>query len=382
MKKVLQIPNYQYPHIGGIEQTARDIANVLKENAEIEQKIICFNEDAQDGDYQCYRGDTVHDLVDDVEVIRCGCFAKVASQSLSLTYPFELKKIFDNFKPDVVVLHFPNPFVSSFLLKMMPKDVRFILYWHSDIVKQEWLVKLFDSQTEKLLSRADTIVVTSPNYIEGSAYLRQYKDKCIVIPSCIKIDRFVIDEETETIAKSIKEKYKNKTICFAIGRHIPYKGMEYFVKASKLLNDDFAILIGGDGELTNTLKEMAKGDSKVEFLGRVDDKTLAAYYLVCDIFAFPSITKNEAFGLSLAEAMYFENPAVTFTILGSGVNYVSLDKVTGIECPNRDVNAFAEAFLQLQQDESLRKQYGKTAKKRVEDNFLFDNFSKHIKELI
>ena len=43
MKKILQIPNYMYPHIGGIEQVARDIADSLIENEEIEQKIICFN---------------------------------------------------------------------------------------------------------------------------------------------------------------------------------------------------------------------------------------------------------------------------------------------------------------------------------------------------
>lgn len=47
MKKVLQIPNYQYPHIGGIEQVARDIADSLLDDKEIEQKMICFNEDAQ-----------------------------------------------------------------------------------------------------------------------------------------------------------------------------------------------------------------------------------------------------------------------------------------------------------------------------------------------
>lgn len=51
MKKILQISNYQYPHIGGIEQVARDIADSLLDDKEIEQKMICFNEDAQDGDY-------------------------------------------------------------------------------------------------------------------------------------------------------------------------------------------------------------------------------------------------------------------------------------------------------------------------------------------
>lgn len=62
MKNILQIPNYMYPHIGGIEQVARDFAGAIPRE-EYEQKIICFNEDAQDGDYVCHRGETVHDGV-------------------------------------------------------------------------------------------------------------------------------------------------------------------------------------------------------------------------------------------------------------------------------------------------------------------------------
>ena len=67
MKKILQISNYQYPHIGGIEQVARDIADSLLDDKEIEQKMICFNEDAQDGNYLCHRKETMHDSVDGVE---------------------------------------------------------------------------------------------------------------------------------------------------------------------------------------------------------------------------------------------------------------------------------------------------------------------------
>ena len=135
MKKVLQIPNYQYPHIGGIEQVARDIADSLLDDKEIEQKMICFNEDAQASNYVCHRKETVHDSVDGVEVIRCGCFAKVASQSLSITYPRELKKVLQDFNPDIVILHYPNPFVSSFLLPMLPASLFFIGIWTSQSKK-------------------------------------------------------------------------------------------------------------------------------------------------------------------------------------------------------------------------------------------------------
>lgn len=382
MKKILQIPNYLYPHIGGIEQVARDVADSLLDEDEIRQKIICFNEDAQDGDYVCHRKETVRDEVDSVEVIRCGCIAKVASQSISLTYPRELKKVLTEFDPDIVILHYPNPFVSSFLLPMLPKKAKFVLYWHLDITKQKVLGKLFHGQTVSLLKRADRVVATSPNYIEGSPYMSRFKEKCMVIPNCIRPERLTVTDVTEKRAAQIRDQYKGKTICFAVGRHVPYKGITYLVRASKLLDDSFAILIGGKGPLTDSLKKEAADDKKVSFLGRVSDEDLIAYYLACDIFAFPSITKNEAFGIALAEGMYFNNPAVTFTIPGSGVNYVSLNGVTGIESPNGDVAAFAESIRTLQQDSDLRRAYGTAARRRVEQNFMYDQFKRQTNDLI
>ena len=97
---------------------------------------------------------------------------------------------------------------------------------------------------------------------------------------------------------------------------------------------------------------------------------------------FPSVTRNEGFGLALAEVMYFGKPAVTFTIPGSGVNYVNLDGVTGIECPNCDSKAYAEAIKKLCNDDVLRQQYGEAAHKRVVDNFTIEKFNENIGKLI
>ena len=126
---------------------ARDIADSLLDDKEIEQKMICFNEDAQDGNYLCHRKETMHDSVDGVEVIRCGCFAKVASQSLSFTYPSELKKVLKDFGPDIVILHYPNPFVSSFLLPMLPKITKFVLAFGHYEAKNTWEVVPWSNTT-------------------------------------------------------------------------------------------------------------------------------------------------------------------------------------------------------------------------------------------
>ena len=192
----------------------------------------------------------------------------------------------------------------------------------------------------------------------------------------------MIDDEVLKKADELREQNKGKTVCLAVGRHVEYKGFKYLIEASKKLGDDFVIGITGKGPLTDELKAQTAGDSKVQFLGLVSDVELRARLLTCDIFCFPSITKNEAFGLALAEGMYFGHPAVTFTIEGSGVNYVSLNGQTGIECPNGDADSYAEALKTLANDEDLRKKYGEAAKARVIENFTFATFKKNIRDLV
>ena len=382
MKKILQISNYLYPNIGGIEQVARDIVNALKPTGEYEQKIICFNETAQDGGYICNRKETMSDIIDGIEVIRCGCITKKASQSISFTFRRELQKLMDSFNPDIVVFHYPNPFEAVFLSKYLNRDFKFVLYWHLDIVKQRLLGKLFNRQTMRLIERADKIIATSPLYINGSPYLSKYRSKSKVIPNCISETRMTVTDAILERAKEIKKQNPGRIICFGIGRHVPYKGFKYLVDASKYLDDHFIIFIGGKGELTDQLKEQARGDSKVVFLGKVSDEALIAYYLAMDIFCFPSITKNEAFGIALAEGMYFGKPAITFTILGSGVNYVNEKNVTGLEVPNSDSKAYASAMIKLADDKELREALGRSARKRVEQLFLTVRFQDNIRKML
>lgn len=369
MKKILHISKYYYPFVGGVEQTARDCVNALMER--YEQKVICFNHLDRDK----------IEYIDGVEIVRCSCQCKIASQSVSISMIHNLKQLMDEFDPDYVVFHYPNPYVAHFLLKYIKANNRMILYWHLDITRQKVLGKCFYHQNLRLINQAYKIVATSPNYIEGSLFLSCAKKKCVVIPSCINTKRLQITEKIEKQAKKIRIENKNKTLCIAVGRHVPYKGFEYLIEASKYVKNSFEFYIIGDGELTDKLKSKAANNSKIHFLGRIEDDYLKAYLLACDIFCFPSITKNEAFGLALAEGMYFGKPAVTFTIPGSGVNYVNLDGITGIECPNRDSKAYADALNMLGENETLRQELGINAKRRVVENFTEDRYEINIRRL-
>lgn len=368
--KVLHISKYYFPFIGGIEQVARDCVNAL--GSRCEQKVICFNHE---------KGNVV-DCVDGVEVIRAGCFAKVASQSLSFSYAKLLRKTFREFQPDVVIFHYPNPFAAHFLLKILKKhpSTKLVLYWHLDIYKQKILKKLFYKQNIRLCQRSICVLGATKKHLDDSAYFSYFREKCRELPYGIDLKKLEMSSEASALAYSIRNEYHEKIICFAMGRLVPYKGMEYLIRAAKQLNQlgetQFEYFIAGIGPLEQQLRELAKGESNIHLLGKIDDLHALAYRDACDIFCFPSITRNECFGLALAEAMYFGKPAVTFTIPHFGVNCVSLNGVTGIEVANRDVEAYAEAIKKLADDPTLRKTYGEAAKARVVKYFTHDNSRK------
>lgn len=361
MKRVLHISKYYYPFIGGIEQVARDAVRALQ--GKFEQKVLCFGHEKIENSA----------IIDDVEIIRCKCQCKIFSQSISLEMGRKFKDLLKNFKPDYIIFHYPNPFFARILLRYIPKDTKLILYWHLDIIRQKMLGKIFHFQNMALLKRADKIIATSPNYIEGSWFLSRFKSKCVIIPNCIDEARLTQTPKAQELAKKIKRENSGKTICLSVGRLVPYKGFDYLIKSAKKLDQNYTFYIIGDGGQKNALLRQSRNCPSVKFLGKLTDDELKAYYIAADVFCFSSITKNEAFGIALAEAMYFGLPSVTYTIPGSGVNYVSLNGETGLEVPNRDTTAFANAIQELS-NKDKKEYFGQKAYSRVVEKFLFSQF--------
>ena len=363
MKKILQVSKYYYPEVGGIEKIAEAISDSVVEKYEM--KVICFTREILDR----------VDIVKDVEVIRCGTKQKIASQPISVSIIKKIKKVLNEYNPDYVVIHEPNPYLSYFVLKYIDDSAKLIVYWHSDIIKQKIGEKILRKFYFKELKRADIVVATSPNYIKGSIYLSSFREKCIVIPNCINERQLQISNESHALAVKIRNENKDKIICVGIGRVVPYKGFEYLAKVAKLLDDRFVFFISGrPGASTPIIENMTNNICNFVLLGETSDVEQKAYLEAADIFVFPSITKNEAFGIALAEGMYFGKPAVTFTIEGSGVNYVNVNQKTGIEVENKNIEEYARALISLGENSDLRIKMGKNAKQRVCENFMFDSF--------
>lgn len=357
--KILHILNYYFPHLGGIEDVCKSIVDGT---TGYERKVLCYND----------TNITVYDQVDGIEVIRVGMWKEVARQQISFYINKILKETLIRYQPDIIHMHVPNPLTSALVLAHLPKKTKLIVHWHSDITVQPLIHLLYYPIEMKMLKRADCIIATSPNYIVGSPYISKFHKKCLVIPNVISLSKMNLTPTSGLTVNDIQREYGHNIVLF-LGRHVPYKGIEYLIKAVPHIKNECKILICGKGPKTEELRKMAAGIPNIIFKGRIEDDELNIYLRASRVFAFPSITKNEAFGIALAEAMYCGAVPVTFTIEGSGVNWVNLNGITGIEVPNKDVRGLAQAIDTLLADNDLHSKYATESTERVKSNFLLEH---------
>jgi glycosyltransferase involved in cell wall biosynthesis len=86
------------------------------------------------------------------------------------------------------------------------------------------------------------------------------------------------------------------------------------------------------------------------------------------VFCMPSTERAEQFGLVQLEAMHCAKPVVA-TRLGTGVEYVTLNDVTGLLVEPGSEQALGRALSRLLGDPQLRARLGEAGRRRVAEEF-------------
>jgi phosphatidyl-myo-inositol alpha-mannosyltransferase len=153
------------------------------------------------------------------------------------------------------------------------------------------------------------------------------------------------------------------TIVF-FGRHESRKGLAVLLDAAASLPDDVTLWIIGQGPETDALKAKHSGNTRLHWLGRVDDEELAQRVAGADVFCAPSL-HGESFGVVLLEAMA-SGTAIVATDL-PGYKAVAKPDEHAILVPPEDSDALAKALNDLLGNPTRRAELVAAGKQRAED---------------
>lgn len=372
MKIAMLVP-YFYPHTGGTEKYVRDLSLELSKKGH-EVTIISNNVPKK-------AKAKAEDRIDGVKVIR---LPAVDFPYLPIGWPLD-KKLIEGM--DVIHTHGP---AFSFT-RSIPKDIKIphILTYHCDtmlfdkmgaitipkfvIDAFEWIMDIF---IRRIIPRADMIISTTEAYASSSPVLKDFPHK--IVP--IGIHSNPIDAMIKKLNLSPDKKKRNQIIF--LGRLAQNKGIEYLVKAmpkvlEKLPNTQ--LLICGEGEEKDHMLTLIKKfgiEKSITFYGTLNFEKLVELYYASTVFAMPSISRLEAFGIVQLEAMACSTAVVCSDI--PGPNAVMDVGRSGLLCKPRDENSLADALIKVLSDPERAFEMGRAGRRLVETKYNWDTIANQI----
>ena len=275
---------------------------------------------------------------------------------------FLLRKTIKDYKPNIIHAHYAS---SYGIIGMLSRFRPFILsVWGSDIYFFPYRNYINRKLIKYVIRYSDRVCSTSlaMKKIIATEYQRLDVD---LIPFGIDTDLFKLNinsnnQFTIGTIKSIEE----------------HNGIDCMLEAAKIIIHDFKkevkVLIVGAGSL---LKEMQQKTSElnlndnVTFTGYIPHENVIKYYNKLSVFV--AVSTRESFGVSILEAAAIGIPSITSGV--GGLKEVNIEGKTGLIVSPNDPMKLAQAILLLYEDENFRRKLGNNARKRVVENYSWEN---------
>ena len=349
--KIVHAAKFYPPVPGGMETVVKDLCDGTADAWDVH--VVAAN----------IGRSSVKERCGNVTVTRAGALRTAHSVPLCPTLPFRLWST----RADCIVLHEPNPLAGVALFSHTPSP-RLIVWHHSDLLRPSWAPATYGRVQRALYRRAACVIVSSPA-LASKSELVPHARRVAVIPFGIRLDRFArLDDRQRALADAICHRHPGPRMLF-VGRFVYYKGLDVLVDA--MASAPGTLILAGEGPLESDIRRRAASLGlldRVQFVGRVADADLPAYYDSSDAVVLPSTARTETFGVVQLEAMAAGRPVIS-TDLPTGVPWVNQDGVSGIVVPPGQPEALAAAISKLGADVDLRRRMGADALKRARSMF-------------
>ena len=270
-------------------------------------------------------------------------------------------------------------------LILVKKFIGKIVIW-ADIWdwKKSLIRRIIEPYAIFIFRKSDKIITHGRKHYKYFRKIGLPKHKITIIRNSSLLN---IDEEKINKAKEMKEKYaKNNKVILYAGRLVERKGVEYLIKAFKLLVEEInnvELWIIGDGPLNKKLIYLSRElglKEKCKFFGWKSHNEITLYMLACDVFVLPAINHDkegaEPWGLVVNEALWASRPVVVTDAVGCSEDLV-LNGYNGYIVKEKDIVALKNALKDMLADENKLIQFKSNAYKIIK-NYTYENMAKDI----
>jgi len=352
--KVLHVYRTYFPDSqGGLEEVIRQICLATRAHG-VTSKVFTLSDEP-----------FPHTLPRvEAEVVRVRKTFEIASCGFALTGMRRFAK--EVAWADIVHYHYPWPF-SDMMYLTLGRQRPAILTYHSDIVRQQFLLSVYRPLMSRYLDAMNMIVATSPNYFATSEILSGYTDKVEIIPIGLDEPSYPAIHEQNRDLTAARETYGEGFFLF-VGVLRYYKGLHILLDAMQ--GASYKVVIVGSGPVERELQQQAArlGLENVIFAGFVSDREKMAVFRLCRAVVFPSYLRSEAFGVTLLEGAMSARPLISAEV-GSGTSHVNIHGETGLVVPPGNSNALRHAMDELHHQPEKARLMGVNARQRYEQLF-------------
>lgn len=202
------------------------------------------------------------------------------------------------------------------------------------------------------------VLLTEQTCNEVKDFMAGHNDytKCVTIPNFIEMPEINLPQQKKKQVIAAGRLHEDKDFSALL---------RIWAKVKKNLDDEWKLLIAGEGNLEAALKAEAQGlgiADSVCFTGALEHDVLLSE--MASSYAYLMTSKEESFGLVLAESMACATPAISFDVR-VGPKVIIEDGVTGYLVKNRDETVFSEKLTQLLQQPERAVEMGKTARQKI-----------------
>jgi glycosyltransferase involved in cell wall biosynthesis len=333
------------PVVGGIE---RHIDTIRRAMPEIDCDVVV-----------CARSRRTRQRITDhgAEVL-VGELGRILSVPLAPNFPLWLARQ----RPDIVHLHMPNP-TGELSVLLTHRHTPLVVSYHADIDRQAAFNPVYQPLVRACFRRASSILVTSPRMLESSPTLASWTHKAESVPYGVGVNHFDPTRVTAGERERILLRFGSPLI-LSIGRLVYYKGFEYLIAASRML--DASVVIIGSGPLESHLRMLARDLPRVHIVGEVSEEELTAYLAAADCFVLPSTSRAEGFGIATLEAQAMGVPAVVTDVGTATVEAIAPGRSGFVVSPGSP-DELAAACRKIIENPDRRRTMGVAARQHVLD---------------